>query len=220
MSKLKKIYISGFGSRGNGYETHLEYSPRLKEFFIRVPGEQAEVELKNEDGVCLWAKRGVKGYDGVPVFSSDTENAVIHKAEEYYKIFSAATKTERTIIAYKFEYHSRDIVNTDHTWPGSENKCALEMYDCVVLLEQIYGGERRLLQTSEVGYGIEVTMAYKNYRCMDWTEAREAFFRDTRESMHRMISAVDAFVDDAEALPLTLDAGSTFLLMENSTKGS
>lgn len=215
MAKLRKIVIECRTERVyKYYETNMEYSAREQLFFVRVPPEQADVSLLNDEGLLLWGSISLTSRKHVDAFIGPTEKEVLEKAESYYEIYLLADRSERKMIIYYFAYEIPGLVSDRTRRQGRTSIPHRLEVDFMVVKEITIGGVSRYIRQGEYIGDTDVTILvgrWGDYSLLEWTESREAFFTNMMEGMESLVKKIHENTFEPEALVKMIEGGQALL---------
>lgn len=224
MAKLGKVQVRPAfdGRRGSLYEVDMEYTTGDKYFYIRLP-KHLLVFTPPDSEVRSWIKTLRIQRTDVVVIWGDSEKEVSARANRHFAEYLHADTESRKVIIYQVLYMADQIYSpnvgsyhrNDPSFVNEKPEYTLQV-DYMIATELKSG--IRTTYTREVnGKIIDVSnsgpLGYGRIGLvMGWTDEREEFFRNLKESMKSMIEMVDQMVKDSDDLATKIDAGTAHLL--------
>jgi len=192
---------------GKDFKVRLNYSPKRKIFYIKLPSyvaatlgiEQVEASAINQDP-------NIKEYD--------PQRAVERKFEAAIKDYDKLVETKKKVIFYTFQSRVRKQGifpgHSDSYGPGevSSYGVAMDLWFNVGMIMQ--HPVRESVQYFDLSGKKVGDSGWKDWKWMEWTAEREAFFSSFREYLENGIVQMREFFNKADAtIAQLIDKGMT-----------
>lgn len=236
MGKMRKVNISPKFKDGEGdgipedsvWETHLMYSAKGKRFYIAIPEEWKDFVPTDRETAELVSSIAIKTVHRRELaFVGEIEATVIEKAERYFAAFLQEKPQIVKVVIYRIKYSKGESDSDSESERLDKISldfliCERQAFGSKVIFTEHYkytsGGREynaRNDWTHFVGGGNSRNRGYYStgeYRWMEWTPEREAYFTNLRSGMHKLIDMMAQTTGDAETFQTLIDTGGALLL--------